>query len=94
MSQAVDIELPENLTISNAHKFHDELEELIEKQPSSDLVLHADKVNRADTSGIQLILALVQSSKERQVNVSWEKPSDTLIDAATVLGLSTSLGLH
>lgn len=94
MTQAVEIELPENLTIANAHKFHDELELLIEKQPSHDMILQAGKVSRADTSGLQLLLSLVQSCKERQVNVVWDKPSAKLIDAAAVLGLSTTLDLH
>jgi len=94
MTQAVDIELPENLTIANSHAFHDELEAVIEKQPSNDLVLHAEKVNRADTAGLQLMLAFVQSSRERQVNVVWDKPSTTLLDTAAALGITTTLGLH
>ncbi|WP_096084566.1 STAS domain-containing protein [Agaribacterium haliotis] len=94
MGSKLDFTLPENLTIAQAHALHDELEALIEKAEADELVLHAAKVSRADTAGMQLVLALVNASKERQMGLVWDQPSQKFLDAAKILGIETALGLH
>ena len=94
MAKAMKIELPEQLTINHAHACHDEWEVLLEKPTANELIVTADKVSRVDTAGLQLLLALVQSSKEASITVAWESPSVSLIEAADVLGLTAQLHLH
>lgn len=91
---AVELHLPENLTISKAHALHDEFEALLNAETAEEIVVYADKVSRADTAGLQLMLAVVKLGKERQMGMVWTKPSDTLIDVAHALGLKEALGLH
>lgn len=94
MADSVSFQLPENLTVANVHLLHEELEALVGRHDHDNIVLLADSVSRADTAGIQLLVAFVRSAKERQIKLDWNNPSDKLIAAATVLGLDTALGLH
>lgn len=94
MADSVNFQLPENLTVANVHGLHEELEALVDQHDHDHIVLLADSVMRADTAGIQLLLAFVRSAKERQIALDWNNPSDKLIAAATVLGLDDALGLH
>ena len=94
MAQRLEYKLPDSLTITHAHTLHDELEALIEKNQADELVLHAADVSRADTAGLQLMLALVKSSKERQMAVIWDHPSQKLLDAAKILGIQSALNLN
>ncbi|WP_370978916.1 lipid asymmetry maintenance protein MlaB [Agaribacterium sp. ZY112] len=94
MPDKLEFTLPESLTIAQAHALHDELEALIEKKEADELVLHASNVGRADTAGMQLMLALVRFGKERQMSISWDQPSEKIISAAKILGIHSELGLH
>lgn len=91
---AIEMKLPENLTVAHAHALHDEFEELLNKKNIDQLVVHAAGVNRADTAGLQLMLAVVQATNERQISLSWDKPSENLIQVAVTLGIRDALGLH
>ncbi len=94
MSSSVEFHLPESLTISQAHALHDDFESLLDKNAYAEIIVHADKVGRADTAGIQLLLAFVRITRERHIDVTWDKPSESLQEAAGILGLSSELGLH
>ncbi|VUD56412.1 hypothetical protein TDB9533_02067 [Thalassocella blandensis] len=94
MATSVDFHLPQNLTIANVQGLHDQLEALVGEQDCDKVTLQAEDVQRADTAGIQLLLAFVHASKERQIAVDWKEPSDKLRAAAKVLGLDQDLGLH
>lgn len=94
MAATVDISLPENLTIANVHGLHEELEALVGQHENDRVVIHAESVNRADTAGLQLLLAFVHTAKEHQITLDWQEPSEKLISAANVLGLEEALGIH
>lgn len=94
MATTVNVNLPENLTIANIHSLHEQLESLVDKQECDSVILNADSVQRADTAGLQLLLAFVHASRERQIEVTWDHPSDKLCIAADILGLSKSIGIH
>ena len=94
MALTVNFNLPENLTIANIHGLHEEFEALVNKQDCDSVVLQGGEVRRADTAGIQLLLAFMQASRERQINVSWAQPSEKLCSAAALLGLDKVIGLH
>ncbi len=93
MASKVDFNLPENLTISKVQQLHEEMEVLLGKKDCDKVVLKANKVQRADTAGLQLLLAFVNATKEGHIDLNWSKPSDNLCEAARVLGLDTALGL-
>lgn len=86
MGTSVDFRLPQHLTLSNVQALHEKLNALVQDNQYDDIVLCGSEVSRADTAGIQLLAAFVQSAKERQINLDWQEPSDKLINAASVLG--------
>lgn len=94
MATTIDIDLPENLTIANIHSLYEELEALVDKQDCDAVVFKASAVQRADTAGIQLLAAFVVATRERQISVTWDDPSDKLCNAADLLGLAKSIGIH
>lgn len=94
MSSTVDFTLPDNLTIASVHGLHEKFESLIDTEDCDELVIHAKAVSRADTAGVQLLLALVHESKDRRIAISWDAPSEKLTSAATILGLENALGFH
>ena len=91
---AVEMVLPDNLTVAHAHALHDELEIVLNKENTEELIVHADKVSRADTAGLQLMLSVVQVTRERHIGLKWDKPSEKLIEVAQILGLKNELGLN
>ena len=94
MASAIDFHLPENLTISNVSGLHEELEAMVNRQDCDKVILQAQDVQRTDTAGIQLLLAFVNASRDRQITVDWDKPSEKLCTAASLLGLDGALGIH
>lgn len=94
MANAIEFQLPQNLTIASVQGLHDQLEELIDKKDCDKVTIQADEVQRADTAGIQLLLAFFLASKERQIIVDWSSPSEKLSEAVKTLGLSSTLNLH
>lgn len=94
MSKATEFQLPESLTITQAENLHDQFEHLIDEATCDQLIVHGANVSRTDTAGMQLLLALLEAAREKQINFVWDKPSDKLIAGAEILGLKQSLGLH
>ncbi|PCK06343.1 MAG: hypothetical protein COA42_17325 [Alteromonadaceae bacterium] len=94
MTSTVDFHLPENLTIVNVQGLHDQLEALADEPGCDTVVLQGHDVARADTAGIQLLLAFVLSLKERDMKVDWNEPSDKLCATADILGVGGALGIH
>lgn len=94
MASTIDVHLPENLTIANVHGLHEQLEAIVGEKDYDRVVLQAEDVQRADTAGLQLLTAFVHAAKERQLNLDWDKPSDKLCSAASLLGLDGALGIQ
>lgn len=89
----VTIDLPENMTIAKVHALHDEYEELLNGENIEEICLNADKVEKVDTAGMQLILSVVRAGAERQTKVEWKSPSNSFMDTANILGLTQALAL-
>lgn len=94
MSNTVEIDLPENLTVANIHPIHEQLESMVDDQTHDRIVIHASGVNRADTAGVQLLYAFVVAAKDRQITLNWDKPSTKLMDAIKILGMTEAIGIH
>ncbi len=94
MTKPVLVTLPENLRIAQAHALHDEFEGLIQKASAESLEIDASSVSAVDTAGIQLVVALVKTLKERHMTVNWNGTSTCFSNAVTTLGLQSALELH
>lgn len=94
MATSANFQLPENLTISSVQALHEQLEALVDQSDHDKIHFKADAVSRADTAGIQLLLAFIQSVKERKIELIWDAPSEKLVSAVSVLGLDDAFGLH
>ena len=57
------------------------------------VVLVSDKVEKADTAGLQLVYAFIKKAESQGNEVSWQKPSDMLYQASELLGLCQALKL-
>lgn len=93
MGASKRVQLPANLTIANVQGLHEKLENLMHDENSDQIVLTSSKVERADTAGVQLLLAFVLAAKERSIKVEWQKPTEPLVTAAQILGIESELGL-
>lgn len=94
MASTVNFSLPENLTIANIHGLHEEFEALVDRTDCDAVVLKGDSVQRADTAGLQLLVAFMQATRERQIQVTWDHPSEKLCNAAEIIGVDRVIGIH
>lgn len=84
----ITVELDDTLTLSTLPQLHEKLCEYKGKR----IELVGDQVTRIDTAALQLLFAFISSS---DITVSWKnQPSDEIINAAHLLGLSQQLSLQ
>jgi anti-anti-sigma regulatory factor len=57
------------------------------------VVLDGSVVSRIDGAGLQLLMAMVHTARQRGVEMAWRQPSATLREAAALLGLEAELDL-
>lgn len=91
MSEKTTVSLGTALDIMHSASLKERLTSALSKKPH--IVLISDKVERADTAGLQLIYAFKQEIEQQNKQMSWQKPSDILIEASRLLGLDQHLGL-
>ncbi len=60
---------------------------------SADVRMDARMVQRVDTAGAQLLLALAREIQQANGTLRWIEPSERLLETAALLGLSEALGL-
>ena len=92
MSEKTTVSLGAALDIMHVSSLKERLLSALSKK--SHIVLISDKVERADTAGLQLIYAFKQEIDKQSKQMSWQKPTDTLIAASRNLGLDEQLGLN
>lgn len=85
MSQKSTMTLPERLDISQANVIKDRMDKALAKNVAK-IEVKADKVERADSAGIQLLLSFKAAVKEQGRELVLLKPSDELLIAAELLG--------
>lgn len=83
------VDCGEAMTIAQSAELHQKLKAALED--SSSIELKADAVEKVDTAGLQLIIALEHEIEKVSGKLSWKDPSDTLKQAATTLGLAERL---
>lgn len=85
------LELESSLVINKANDFHETLKKL--SANGQDVEIDASKVEIIDSAILQLILSFIISLKNKGLKSSWHKPTENLLDKASVLGLTDDLGL-
>lgn len=80
------------LNIARVEALHSEFEEL--EKNAEPLVIDVSNVTRADTSVLQLFVALFKSMSAHELDVSWSGISDEFKAAAALLGVSEILKLN
>ncbi|GMR17778.1 MAG: STAS domain-containing protein [Gammaproteobacteria bacterium] len=85
------LQLAPVLDISEARNLHQSLGKAMKRKPP--LVLDASQVERIDTAAIQILAAFCHSTRENNIEISWDKPSINLRRTAKSMGLNTILGL-
>ncbi|HEX7027281.1 MAG TPA: STAS domain-containing protein [Gammaproteobacteria bacterium] len=58
------------------------------------VILDASKLEKIDTSVMQLLTAFCLSANSKGIEVKWKNPNDRLLRAAELLDLSRPLGLE
>ena len=86
------IDCGDALTVANAADMHQKLQAALNN--SSTINLKADEVEKVDTAGLQLFVALSKEIERVSGEVIWQQPSDSLKQAAVTLGLTNAIGLH
>ncbi|MGB0496526.1 MAG: STAS domain-containing protein [Kangiellaceae bacterium] len=91
MANKTTVSLGSALDIVHVGSLKPRLLAALEKKPH--VVLIADKVERSDTAGIQLIYSFINYAKDKDVAVSWQKPSVNLLNTIEKLGMTNHLKL-
>ncbi|WFE68836.1 STAS domain-containing protein [Thiomicrospira sp. R3] len=86
------IALPENLTIHYAASYLEKIKAQLET--SDGVVFESDKVETLDTSGVQLLLVVINDLTARGIEYCFESPSKVLVEAIQALGLSPHFKLN
>lgn len=86
------ITLPESLTIHHIESQLGDLR-LAFQSDAETFNLEGSKVETIDTSGLQLLLALIKSAQAANKTIQWTAPSEQLTTSASKLGLSEKLML-
>ncbi len=81
----------EQLDVTVAASLYARLQKSLQK--SSTIELKSGSVKRADTAGLQLMVALAREVANTGGELIWKTPSEELLKAARLLGLDKELGL-
>jgi phospholipid transport system transporter-binding protein len=87
-----EIECGEVVSIATMAEFHPLLMQALATKQT--VVLNASHLERVDTAALQVLSAFVQDAKSQQQDVQWKEPSESLRQAAELLGLSVLLNLE
>lgn len=83
--------LDSSVVINKAGDLFKSLEQL--DTSSKEVEIDASKIEIIDSAILQLLLSYSLSLKEKNIKLIWHKPTDGLLNKASVLGLTELLGL-
>jgi anti-anti-sigma regulatory factor len=93
MSQAVEVVLPEQLTIQQVQRLHEQFERVLQDRDNDILVAQADNISRVDAAGLQLLWVAKREAQECNIKWEWRSPSLALVEGARLLGMTQVLSL-
>ena len=82
--------LDAELKIAQARQLKDTLTKFLSRKQ---LTIDASRVEKIDTSTLQLLTAFVTEAGDRSAKIRWLSPSPALLNAAGILGLTQHLKL-
>jgi ABC-type transporter Mla MlaB component len=91
VSEAVAVELPERMDIASAETMHMELEQVLEQGCSFEL--RGAAVQKVDTAGVQLLASFFTEAEKQHLSVSWQAPSEAIVETFSFLKLTAAVGL-
>ncbi|MDH3342089.1 MAG: STAS domain-containing protein [Gammaproteobacteria bacterium] len=91
VSSSNRLELESSLVINKASDIFESLKQL--DTTGSAIEIDASKVEIIDSAILQLLFSFVLSLKEKGVKLVWHKPTESLLNKASILGLTDQLGL-
>lgn len=83
--------LESSMVINKAAAFYETLKETAANGQAVEI--DASEVEIIDSAILQLLFAFVLKLKENDIKLSWHKPTEGLLNKATILGLREPLGL-
>jgi ABC-type transporter Mla MlaB component len=84
------IVLDTQIGISGIRNFKSLLEKILSRKQ---LTIDASKLEKIDTSALQLLAAFMLEADKRSIKVNWQSPSARFINSARLLGLVELLKL-
>ncbi|PCJ50000.1 MAG: hypothetical protein COA74_04215 [Gammaproteobacteria bacterium] len=90
MSKRSTLSLPERLDISEAESLRERMNKALEKDAEA-YDIKADKVTRADSAGLQLLLSFSGAVSKLGKEMKITHPSDEFLAAAELLGVTELL---
>ena len=92
MSDVTSINFGEVLDISFAAKLHAQLKD--EVASNSTVKFVTSELSRIDASCLQVIASFMTYAKENEIEVQWDTPSDAILEATRLTGLTDILELN
>lgn len=89
VASKITIDCGEALTIANVANLHSQFIDALEK--TSSIELDAAKVEKVDTAGLQLLVAVNRELKKSENSLFWKATSDVLLDSISTSGLSSEI---
>lgn len=86
------ITLPENFTIHHIEQHFGDLKTAFENS-SETIIVDGSQVETIDTSGLQLMLALIKEAVTNNKTISWKNPTEVLSNGALKVGLNNKIQL-
>ncbi len=86
-----EITFDEILDITVVFQYHEKLNQLLNEQKI--IHLNAEKIERIDGAGLQLLIAFIVSAEKLNLQVSWSGVSQSFKDGANILGVTESLNI-
>jgi ABC-type transporter Mla MlaB component len=88
--QESEIIFGEIFDITMALQYHEQLNELLNDQKQ--ISLNAEKVEKVDGAGLQILLAFFIVAEKLNLQVVWTGASEIFLKNAEVLGISEKIG--
>lgn len=85
------IDCGEILDIRRAEEFKTGLINALEL--GKPVLLNSKKIERIDTTGLQILCTFLNDAKAQGINVEWDSPATAIKEAAQLTGLTNSLSL-
>jgi anti-anti-sigma regulatory factor len=89
--QVHEIVFDEILDITMVLQYHEKLNQCLKDKKQ--IILNAEKIERIDGAGLQLIVAFIMEAKKLNLQIAWAGISEVFKRNADILGVSDKLAL-